>query len=65
MAVWSAIPLLGGVLERVFDRVLPDKAKVNEADGATAVRRVHEATFADVDADVADPSVGAEEHEVA
>ena len=31
MAVWSAIPLVGGVLAKVLDRVLPDKAKVNEA----------------------------------
>ena len=31
MGILSGLPVVGGILERVFDRVLPDKSKINEA----------------------------------
>ncbi len=31
MSVLSAIPILGGLLAKIFDRALPDKSKSNEA----------------------------------
>ncbi|MDR0238695.1 MAG: hypothetical protein LBI88_00510 [Deltaproteobacteria bacterium] len=31
MSVFAGIPIVGGLIGRVFDRLLPDKAKINEA----------------------------------
>ena len=39
--MWAGIPILGGLLEKIFDRILPDRSKINEAQS-----RINEAEVA-------------------